>query len=100
MTRNRWIVATAIIIVAILAAWILSSRDGADAGSRQPAETGGGVPAAVARVQRGSLDNPLRIGGEFKPFQAVDIHAKVAGYIRSINVDVADHVKQGQTIAV
>jgi RND family efflux transporter MFP subunit len=100
MTKKRWIVATAIIIVAIAAAWILSSRDGADAGSRQPAETAGRVPAAVARVQRGSLDNTLRIAGGFKPFQAVDIHAKVAGYIRSITVDVGDHVKQGQTIAV
>ena len=61
---------------------------------------GVGVTAAVARVLRGSLGNTLRIAGEFKPFQDVDIHAKVAGYIRSINVDVGDHVKQGQTIAV
>src|SRR6202047_3990549 len=42
----------------------------------------------------------LTIAGEFKPFQDVDVHAKVAGYIRSINVDVGDHVKAGQTIAV
>src|ERR1700732_3887638 len=42
----------------------------------------------------------LTIAGEFKPFQVVDVHAKVAGYIRSINVDVGDHVKAGQTIAV
>ena len=63
-------------------------------------EAGSAVPAAVARVQRASLGNTLRIAGEFKPFQDVDIHAKVAGYIRSISVDVGDHVKQGQTIAV
>jgi RND family efflux transporter MFP subunit len=29
----------------------------------------------------------------------VDVHAKVAGYIRKIYVDVGDHVKEGQTIA-
>src|ERR1700732_820341 len=42
----------------------------------------------------------LTIAGEFKPFQDVEVHAKVAGYIRTINVDVGDHVKQGQTLAV
>jgi RND family efflux transporter MFP subunit len=30
----------------------------------------------------------------------VDVHAKVAGYIRQIYVDVGDHVKEGQTLAV
>jgi RND family efflux transporter MFP subunit len=30
----------------------------------------------------------------------VDVHAKVAGYIRKIYVDVGDHVKTGQTLAV
>jgi RND family efflux transporter MFP subunit len=42
----------------------------------------------------------LTIAGEFKPFQDVDVHAKVAGYIRTIYVDVGDHVKEGQTLAV
>jgi RND family efflux transporter MFP subunit len=58
------------------------------------------VPAAVARVQRYSLGNTLTIAGEFKPFQNVDVHAKVAGYIKVIYVDVGDHVKAGQTLAV
>jgi RND family efflux transporter MFP subunit len=58
------------------------------------------VPAAVARVQRHSLGNTLTIAGEFKPFQNVDVHAKVAGYIKVIYVDVGDHVKAGQALAV
>jgi RND family efflux transporter MFP subunit len=63
--------------------------------------TGGGeTPAAVAPLQRWSFDNQLAIAGEFKPFQDVDVHAKVAGYIRRMYVDVGDHVKQGQTLAV
>jgi RND family efflux transporter MFP subunit len=63
--------------------------------------TGGGeTPAAVALLERWSFDNQLAIAGEFKPFQDVDVHAKVAGYIRRMYVDVGDHVKQGQTLAV
>lgn len=55
---------------------------------------------AVAKVERGSIENTLTIAGEFKPFQDVDVHAKVAGYIKKIYVDVGDHVKQGQTLAM
>ena len=56
--------------------------------------------AAVARVQRHDVGNTLTIAGEFKPFQNVDVHAKVAGYIKKIYVDVGDHVKAGQTLAI
>jgi RND family efflux transporter MFP subunit len=63
------------------------------AGTRQ-------TTAAVARAERRNLGNTLTIAGEFKPFQDVDVHAKVAGYIREIYVDVGDHVKEGQMLAV
>jgi RND family efflux transporter MFP subunit len=56
--------------------------------------------AAVALVQRKPLSNTVTLSGEFRPFQEVDVHAKVAGYIRVIHVDVGDHVKRGQVLAV
>jgi RND family efflux transporter MFP subunit len=34
------------------------------------------------------------------PYQNVELHAKVAGYIRNIYVDIGDHVHQGQVLAV
>jgi RND family efflux transporter MFP subunit len=51
-------------------------------------------------VERRTIANTLTISGEFKPFQDVDVHAKVAGYIKKIYVDVGDHVQDGQTLAV
>ena len=57
-------------------------------------------PAAVALVQRRALSNSVTLSGEFRPFQEVDVHAKVAGYIRVIHVDVGDHVRRGQVMAV
>src|SRR6202040_2385694 len=66
-----------------------------------PVDADGDIPpAAVARVERRNVGSTLAIAGEFKPFQDVDVHAKVAGYIRKIYVDVGDHVQEGQTIAV
>jgi biotin carboxyl carrier protein len=33
------------------------------------------------------------------PYQEVEVHAKVAGYIRHINVDIGDRVRAGQALA-
>lgn len=56
--------------------------------------------AAIAIVKREPLANTLSVAGEFLPYQEVEIHAKVAGYIKTISVDIGDHVHQGQTLAV
>lgn len=55
--------------------------------------------ASVASVTRGDISNTLTVAGEFQPYQEVDLHAKVSGYIRRINVDIGDQVKSGQVIA-
>ena len=57
-------------------------------------------PVAVALVRRAPIRQTLVLSGWFKPFQDVDVHAKVAGYIQAIYVDVGDKVKRGQTLAI
>src|ERR1700733_8353838 len=62
----------------------------------------GSVPvatASIAPVTRGDLSSTLTVAGEFQPYQEVELHAKVSGYIRRINVDIGDRVKNGQVIA-
>ncbi|HXK12856.1 MAG TPA: efflux RND transporter periplasmic adaptor subunit [Vicinamibacteria bacterium] len=54
---------------------------------------------AAARVRRADLARTITLSAEFRPFQEVSVHAKVAGYVRSIRVDVGDHVRRGDTIA-
>jgi len=53
----------------------------------------------VVRVGRTPLSNHLEVAGEFLPYQEVEIHAKVAGYIRKIYVDIGDRVHAGQLLA-
>jgi len=57
-------------------------------------------PVAVALVKRGALVNTLTLSGAFRPYQEVDVHAKVAGYIRQIFVDVGDKVQKDQVLAI
>src|SRR4051812_37171052 len=53
----------------------------------------------AAKIVRESVSRQLVFDSELRPFQEVDLHAKVAGYVQSINVDIGDHVKEGQLIA-
>lgn len=55
---------------------------------------------AVVQVKRGPISNSLSIAGEFLPYQEVELHAKVAGYIKNIYVDIGDRVHTGQVLAV
>jgi RND family efflux transporter MFP subunit len=54
---------------------------------------------AVVKPKLERMSRPVSLSGEFRPYLAVDLHAKVAGYLKSINVDVGSVVQQGQTIA-
>jgi RND family efflux transporter MFP subunit len=59
------------------------------------------LPAvAVVPVRSGEIANQLTVAGVFQPFQEIDVHGKVSGYIRHIYVDIGDRVRQGQTLAV
>ncbi|MDE1161343.1 MAG: efflux RND transporter periplasmic adaptor subunit [Acidobacteriaceae bacterium] len=55
--------------------------------------------APVVTAKRTALANKLTVAGQFLPWEEVELHAKVAGYIRSITIDIGDRVKQGQVVA-
>ena len=55
---------------------------------------------AVTHPTRADFSRSVSLTAEFRPYQDVDLHAKVSGYVRDIYVDVGDHVKEGQVLAV
>jgi RND family efflux transporter MFP subunit len=54
---------------------------------------------AVARIARGALVRSQAFTAELRPYQDVDVHAKVAGFVQSITVDVGDRVREGAVLA-
>ena len=91
MTRQGYRAAAA------LAAYAL----GGWACSRSSAAPASAAPiVAVARIVRGDISQSLTIAAEFHAFQEIEVHAKVAGYLKSIAVDVGDRVRAGQLLAV
>src|SRR5215472_11713165 len=71
--------------------------------SRTPdvqARTTADVPSvAVVRVKTTNLSRNVVLTAEFKPYQEIDVMAKVAGYVKQINVDIGDRVREGQLLA-
>jgi RND family efflux transporter MFP subunit len=58
------------------------------------------VPSVpVATVLPATLTNDLVLTAEFIPYQDVDVMSKVAGYVKSIGVDIGDHVQTDQVLA-
>jgi RND family efflux transporter MFP subunit len=55
--------------------------------------------AGVAKVTREDLYRRVTIPAEFRPYVEVELHAKVSGYVKDMNVDFGDKVKAGQLLA-
>jgi RND family efflux transporter MFP subunit len=93
-TRSSLVFAAGIFSVAIFIAACHSD----DASSRAHADE---IPSAkVAAAARGNLAHTLSLAGQFQPYQVIDVHPKVTGYMVKINVDIGDRVHKGQTLAV
>ena len=95
MRKRSLLIVAAVVVLLVLAVFLFVRHD--DASAAAPAD----VPSAsVALVTRGSLSHTLNLAGQFQPYQVVDVHAKVSGYIRHIYVDIGDKVHEGQVLAV
>jgi RND family efflux transporter MFP subunit len=90
--RTFGIAAVVCLLLLVLAFFLLHH------GAKAPAEQA--RAAAVVDVTSGTLASSLTVAGQFQPYQEVDLHAKVSGYIRRISVDIGDRVRQGQVLAV
>ena len=99
MRRHRKLLLSVGLAVSVLLLILIVSRVRAGG----PPHTNNGrdvVPAPVAVAHRTAIGNTFAVAGEFVPYQEIEMHAKVTGYVRKINVDIGDRVKPGQVLAV
>ena len=95
--RLAWAALVSLVGIVLLG---MAGCSGEKAGVAESAGPDKAVNVAVTKVMRADLSQILRIAAEFRPFQEIDVHAKVPGYVKHIDVDVGDRVRKGQTLAV
>jgi RND family efflux transporter MFP subunit len=90
------------IVVSALAAFGAAATASCARPDARPVERAASDAQTVAAVKigRGDIAQVLTIAAEFRPFQEIEVHAKVAGFLKSISVDVGDRVRAGQLLAV
>jgi membrane fusion protein, multidrug efflux system len=64
------------------------------------APLGAQTPVDVVRVSSKLVERQVKLPGELQPYLAVPIHAKLAGFVKRVDVDRGSAVKQGQLLAV
>ncbi len=95
--RKQWIFPTGFGL-ALAASLVLSGCHSDSANSEASAAT---IPTAkVAVAATGTIEHALSLAGQFQPYQIVDVHPKVTGFMVRINVDIGDKVREGQVLAV
>ncbi len=101
MRKRSPLIVVEITALGLIAACLAAATGCEHSGGSSPSGSADALPsAAVVQVRRAPLSNTLSIAGEFLPYQEVELHAKVAGYIKNINVDIGDRVHKGQVLAV
>ena len=94
--RGGFILTFAAIVIAAGAFFCWQRSGGKGEAQSGPARA---AVVAVAKVTREDLAQTLTMTAEFRPYQQAALHAKIAGFLQSISVDVGDHVREGQAIA-
>jgi RND family efflux transporter MFP subunit len=69
-------------------------------GDMAPADAQTPTPAGVVSVVRKNLVSYMEIASEFIPYQQIDVHAKVSGYVQKLLINWGTHVRTGQLMAV
>lgn len=90
-SRIRWFVLLIILLIVAAVLYVFLHKG-------KSSETAPRAAAVVA-VTRGSVTSSLTVAGQFIPYQVVDLHAKVSGYIQWIKVDIGDLVTNGEVLA-
>jgi RND family efflux transporter MFP subunit len=91
-------VLAAVVVLGLSVSWAMHCAHAQS--STDATGTPAGTPiAGVAKVTRKDLYKAVTISAEFRPYEEVELHAKVSGYVSKMNVDFGDKVKTGELLA-
>src|SRR5882757_6743936 len=90
-----------VVVVGVGAAGIVAERHLAASPSSASSTKADSPPRVeVVRPRRATVAQRLQTNATLEAFEEADLFAKVAGYLSDVRVDIGDHVKAGQVLAV
>jgi RND family efflux transporter MFP subunit len=107
-TMNIWLPGSGrvrfVTLCAVFGALIVGSsscnRTGPNAKASSSGNDQSDVTVGTSTVRTQPVAQYLTLSSELVPYQEIDVYAKVAGYVKTLNVDYGTHVRAGQVMAV
>ena len=87
MSRQRWIAAAVIVVIALAAVWGVKSRSRRDAPRYR-----------TAPVERGPIESLVSATGTVRPVEQVEVGSQVSGTVYRLFADYNDRVRKGQVL--
>jgi len=87
MARNRWLVWSVGIILAVIILASFMSKDDT-------------VPIRAANVQRGTIRSLISTNGKVEPVENFEAHAPIGTVVKRVLIHEGEHVKKGQLLVV
>jgi len=87
MVRNRWLVWSVGIILAVIILASFMSKDDT-------------VPIRAAKVQRGTIRSLISTNGKVEPVENFEAHAPIGTVVKRVLIHEGEHVKKGQLLVV
>jgi len=85
LSRNRWLVWIAGIVIAVILLASFMSRDDS-------------VPVRTATVERGDIRSVISTNGKIEPLHNFEAHAPIGTTVKRLHVSEGAHVRQGQLL--
>src|SRR5258706_2544551 len=98
---NRTSIQVLVVVVALGAGGIVAERQLSASPSPVNSTKADSLPQVeVVRPRRATVAQRLQTNATLEAFEESDLFAKVSGYLSDVRVDIGDHVKAGQVLAV
>jgi RND family efflux transporter MFP subunit len=94
-------VVVVVVVASLAAGGIVAERHlAASPSSVNPTKADSAPRVEVVRPRRVTVAQRLQTNATLEAFEEADLFAKVSGYLSDVRVDIGDHVKAGQVLAV
>jgi HlyD family secretion protein len=102
---RHWKMVTAILVLLVVglvlgSTYMTMRRSSSAARAAESGSKSKGIPVRFTHPKKGVLERLSTQPGSIQAYESVNLYAKVPGFLKKQDVDIGDHVKRGDVLAV